>query len=65
MEGVCGSVGGCWKGLGIGSPLKCLWNWEAESKRCQRCLRSELAELRDSFGVENRLSPDSGGGGGF
>ena len=29
MEGACGSVGGHWKGFGMGSPLKCLWNWEA------------------------------------
>ena len=29
MEGACGSVGGCWKGLGIGSPLKHLQIWEA------------------------------------
>ena len=28
MEGVCSSVGDCWKGLGIGSPLKHLQNWE-------------------------------------
>ena len=28
MEGVCSSVGDCWKGLGIGSPLKRLQNWE-------------------------------------
>ena len=29
MEGVCGSVGDHWKGLGIGSTSKHLWNWEA------------------------------------
>ena len=29
VEGVDGSVGDCWKGLGIGSTPKCLWNWEA------------------------------------
>ena len=29
MEGACGSVGDCWKGLRIGSPLKHLQNWEA------------------------------------
>ena len=28
MEGPCGSVGDCWKGLGIGSTAKCLQNWE-------------------------------------
>ena len=28
MEGACSSVGDCWKGLGIGSPLKRLRNWE-------------------------------------
>ena len=28
MEGACSSVGDCWKGLGIGSTLKHLWNWE-------------------------------------
>ena len=28
MEGVCGSVGDCWKGLGIRSTPKCLWNSE-------------------------------------
>ena len=26
---MCGSVGDCWKGLGIGSTSKCLWNLEA------------------------------------
>ena len=29
MEGACGSVGDSWKGLGIGSTPKRLWNWEA------------------------------------
>ena len=29
MEGACGSIGDCWKGLGIGSTSKHLWNWEA------------------------------------
>ena len=29
MEGVCSSVGDCWKGLGIRSTPKCLWNSEA------------------------------------
>ena len=29
MEGVHGSVGDCWKGLGIRSTPKHLWNWEA------------------------------------
>ena len=29
VEGVCGSIGNCWKGLGIGSTLKCLQNSEA------------------------------------
>ena len=33
MEGECGSVGGCWKGFGTGSPFKCLWNWEAVGVR--------------------------------
>ena len=28
MEGVCGSVGDCWKGLGVGSTAKRLWNLE-------------------------------------
>ena len=28
MEGACGSVGDCWKGLGIGSTPKRLQNWE-------------------------------------
>ena len=37
MEGACGSVGDCWKGLGIGSILKCLWNWEVV--RVQRMLK--------------------------
>ena len=26
MEGACSSVGDFWKGLGIRSTLKCLWN---------------------------------------
>ena len=29
VEGAHGSVGDCWKGLGIGSALKHLYNWEA------------------------------------
>ena len=29
VEGACSSIGDCWKGLGIGSTLKCLWNLEA------------------------------------
>ena len=33
MEGACGNVGDCWKGLKIGSPLKRLWNWEAVGVR--------------------------------
>ena len=33
MGGEHGSVRGCWKGLGIGSPLKRLWNWEAVGVR--------------------------------
>ena len=28
VEGVCSSVGDCWKGLGIRSTLKCFWNSE-------------------------------------
>ena len=28
MEGACGHIGDCWKGLGIGSTLKGLWNSE-------------------------------------
>ena len=28
VEGACSSIGDCWKGLGIGSTLKHLWNWE-------------------------------------
>ena len=27
-EGVCGSVGDCWKGLRVGSTVKHLWNSE-------------------------------------
>ena len=37
MEGACGSVGDCWKGLGIGSTPKCLWNLEVV--RVQRMLK--------------------------
>ena len=29
VEGVCSSVGDCWKGLRMRSTLKCLWNSEA------------------------------------
>ena len=32
-----------------------------ESEECQRCLRLELEKLQDSFGVENRSSPDTDG----
>ena len=28
VEGACSSIGDCWKGLGIWSTSKCLWNWE-------------------------------------
>ena len=28
MEGARSNVGDCWKGLGIRSTLKCLWNLE-------------------------------------
>ena len=33
VEGACGSIGDCWKGLGIGSTLKCLRNSEAVGVR--------------------------------
>ena len=33
VEGMCHSVGACWKGLGIGSTSKCLWNSEAVGVR--------------------------------
>ena len=33
MEGACSSIGDCWKGLGIGSTSKHLWNWEAVGVR--------------------------------
>ena len=33
MEGVCGSVGDCWKGLRVGRTPKCFWNWEAVGVR--------------------------------
>ena len=33
MEGVHGSNGDCWKGLGVGKSLKCFWNWEAVGVR--------------------------------
>ena len=29
MEGACGSVGDCWKALGVGRTPKLFWNWEA------------------------------------
>ena len=51
MEGACGNVEDCWKGLRIGSTPKCLWNW---------CLRSELEKLQDVFGVEKRSLRDKG-----
>ena len=28
MEGACGSIGDCWKGLRVGSTAKHLWNSE-------------------------------------
>ena len=37
MEGACGSIGDCWKGLRIGSTLKCLQN--SEAVRIQRMLK--------------------------
>ena len=37
MEGAYGSVGDCWKGLGVGRTPKCFWNWEAV--RVQRMLK--------------------------
>ena len=27
MEGVYGSIGDHWKGLGVGTTSKCFWNW--------------------------------------
>ena len=45
MEGARGSVGDCWKGLGIRSTLMCLQNSEVVSEECQRCLRLELEKL--------------------
>ena len=42
VEGACGSVGDCWKGLGIGSTLKHLWNWEVV--KVQRMLK--VSEVR-------------------
>ena len=28
MEGACGSIGDCWKGLRVGRTPKHFWNWE-------------------------------------
>ena len=42
MEGACGSIGDCWKGLRIGSTPKCLWN--SEAVRVQRMLK--VSEVR-------------------
>ena len=42
VEGMCGSVGDCWKGLRIGSALKCLWNSEVVG--VQRVLK--VSEVR-------------------
>ena len=42
VEGVCSSVGDCWKGLRIRSTPKCLWNLEAV--RVQRMLK--VSEVR-------------------
>ena len=42
MEGAYGSVGDCWKGLGIGSTPKHLWNWEVVG--VQRMLK--VSEVR-------------------
>ena len=33
VEGTCGSIGACWKGLRIGSTSKCLWNSEVVGVR--------------------------------
>ena len=33
MEGVCGSIGDCWKGLRIGSTPNHLQNWEVVGVR--------------------------------
>ena len=56
MEGVCGSVGDCWKGLGIRSTLKFLWNWEAV--RVQRMLKVSKVLRGDYRGpMTELLSP--------
>ena len=44
MEGVCGSVGNCWKGLGVGRTLKHFWNWKAV--RVQRMLKVSEVRVR-------------------
>ena len=60
MEGECGCVGDCWKGLGIGSTSKCLWNWEAVGvQRMPKVSEVGVGKTpQDSFGAENRSSPD-------
>ena len=53
VEGVCGSVGDCWKGLGIGSTLKRLWNWEVVG--VQRMLKvSEVGVGKTPRGLWSR-----------
>ena len=59
MEGLCGSVGDCWKGLGIGSTAKCLRNWEVVGvQRMLKVSEVRVGKLQDTFGVEKRSSPN-------
>ena len=60
MEGACGSVGDCWKGLRVGRTLKHFWNWEVVGvQRMPKVSEVGVGKLQDRFRAEKRSSPDT------
>ena len=58
VEGVYSSIGDCWKGLGIGSPLKCLWNSEAvEVRRMPKVSEVGVGKTPKCFWSEKQVIP--------
>ena len=58
MEGVCGSIGDCWKGLRIGSTLKCLWDSEAVGvQRMPKVSEVRVGKTLRCFGSRKQVVP--------
>ena len=58
MEGACGSVGDCWKGLGIGSTPKCLWNMEVVGvQRMPKVSKVGVGKTLRCFGSGKQVIP--------